>query len=116
MRNLHPRALKKRVPALPEAPNWPSDPAGPAGLLKRWNLGREEFTTKWVIDAEFDAERNAYICYPEKLDTDDMHALAALRNTADHRRGCFVDITPADGRLRVEIRPRPQAFPPRFAN
>ena len=116
MRNLDPKPLKKREPALPEAPSWPNDPAGPAGLLKRWNLTREVFTTKWVIEAEFDAERNAYICHPEKLDTDDMHALAALRNTADHRRGCYVDITPADGRLPVEIRPRPQTFPARFAS
>lgn len=116
MRNLNPRALKARVPALPEAPNWPSDPAGPAGLLKRLNLGLEEFTTKWVVEAEFDPERNTYICHPEKLDTDDMRVLAALRNTSNGRRGCYVDIAPDGARLRVEIRPRPQAFPARFAN
>lgn len=115
MRNVQPRALKTREPALPEAPEWPNDPNGPAALLKAMNRGlggaytERKFSTEWIVDAEFDPEHNRYICRPEKLDNDALRTVDALRSR------CFVEIRPDGARLRVEIRPRPQAFPARFA-
>ncbi|MGO2651494.1 hypothetical protein [Corynebacterium variabile] len=114
MRNVQPRALKTREPALPEAPEWPNDPNGPAALLKAMNRGlggaytERKFSTEWIVDAEFDPEHNRYICRPEKLDNDALRTVDALRSR------CFVEIRPDGDRMTVEFTPRPDMRPPRF--